>query len=578
MQSSDSDTRQPSRSWTLLDLARLVPALVLFGATAVATVSHVPAVSATVPTPVTIDFTVSNRTYNATPAATITGCTVMNAANTAVIVDTVGCSYTLATAAFASANAGTWSVTGSGFTLTGGHAYRYTIQTIAPSSGTISQAPLTVTAVFNNKTADGDTSAATLPSVSGTIYGSDTPAFIEAYDTSAAGSGKTLTPSGIVNDGNVGANYAYTFNAISTGNIRPAPAAAMTFSAQPIDTQVSTPIYDACAPATSGTNPCALSTAANPSTPVKVLVVDAYGNRAGPGAPGDDGSVAAISVTIRNNTAAGALLGTASTSNGTAAFGDQLVIGTTGPTHLYASTTAGSAPHVTSSQILISSLLKACVGTVCVNQANGSSGAKAYGTIVGQVNFYGASTNVLFTTGFSSPSDTTGKCGVNSSSSSTGTIGDSIEQRISGYGIQTALPAETQVLVIPIKTLQAAGVSSRNASVFNVCLGAVNLNSRFAPSAPWKASNGHGGLVNAVGARDDPSDPTSLFRYWGVPAACGTPGLSTTDPCVTLKTKNANELSQALGGISVSSFFKNSDIAIVIRQPNPWDGKGGVYS
>ena len=52
----------------------------------------------------------------------------------------------------------------------------------------------------------------------------DTANFIETYDNPAAGTGKTLTPTGTVNDGNGGANYAYTFANNTTGVINAAAA------------------------------------------------------------------------------------------------------------------------------------------------------------------------------------------------------------------------------------------------------------------------------------------------------------------------------------------------------------------
>jgi hypothetical protein len=58
----------------------------------------------------------------------------------------------------------------------------------------------------------------------------DTPNFLETYDTPGAGSGKTLTPSGSVSDGNGGHNYAYTFTPSSTGFIN---QAATSVSLQP---------------------------------------------------------------------------------------------------------------------------------------------------------------------------------------------------------------------------------------------------------------------------------------------------------------------------------------------------------
>ena len=71
---------------------------------------------------------------------------------------------------------------------------------------------LTVTAATNTKAYDGTTSAAAIPTItSGSLQGSDTANFTETYDTKNVGTGKTLTPSGTVNDGNGGNNYTYTF-------------------------------------------------------------------------------------------------------------------------------------------------------------------------------------------------------------------------------------------------------------------------------------------------------------------------------------------------------------------------------
>src|SRR5204863_4857513 len=53
----------------------------------------------------------------------------------------------------------------------------------------------------------------------GAVQGSDTGNFSETYNTKNAGSGKTLTPSGTVSDGNSGNNYSYTFVTNTTGVI-----------------------------------------------------------------------------------------------------------------------------------------------------------------------------------------------------------------------------------------------------------------------------------------------------------------------------------------------------------------------
>src|SRR5207244_1548934 len=78
---------------------------------------------------------------------------------------------------------------------------------------------ITVTAQTNTKTYDATTSAAATPTVTGALAAGDTANFSETYDTKNVGSGKTLTPSGTVTDGNSGNNYSYTFVASSNGTI-----------------------------------------------------------------------------------------------------------------------------------------------------------------------------------------------------------------------------------------------------------------------------------------------------------------------------------------------------------------------
>jgi hypothetical protein len=76
-----------------------------------------------------------------------------------------------------------------------------------------------VTAVPNTKTYDGTTSAATTPTVTGSIQTGDGATWTETYDTKNAGTGKTLTPAGTVSDGNGGANYIVTFASNTNGVI-----------------------------------------------------------------------------------------------------------------------------------------------------------------------------------------------------------------------------------------------------------------------------------------------------------------------------------------------------------------------
>ena len=88
---------------------------------------------------------------------------------------------------------------------------------------TITARPITITAVQNTKVYDGTTSSSATPSVtSGSIVTGDVAAFTQTFDTKDVGTGKTLTPAGVVNDDNSGLNYTYTFNPVTNGVINPA--------------------------------------------------------------------------------------------------------------------------------------------------------------------------------------------------------------------------------------------------------------------------------------------------------------------------------------------------------------------
>jgi hypothetical protein len=101
---------------------------------------------------------------------------------------------------------------------------------------TVSAIRLTVTAVVAAKRYDGTTTALTyggaaaVPIITlGALAGGDTANFTEAYATAgnaaAVTSQVTLIPSGVVTDGNGGANYNVTFVTLSTGVILPSATA-----------------------------------------------------------------------------------------------------------------------------------------------------------------------------------------------------------------------------------------------------------------------------------------------------------------------------------------------------------------
>ncbi|MFD0779421.1 YDG domain-containing protein [Flavobacterium myungsuense] len=114
------------------------------------------------------------------------------------------------------------AVTVSGLTLSGANASGYTLPTnqIPGLMGDITVRPIVVTANTNTKTFDNFATSAALPTItSGVLQGTDTFGFIQTYDNKNAGTNKTLTPSGNVNDGNSGNNYAVTFVENNTGVI-----------------------------------------------------------------------------------------------------------------------------------------------------------------------------------------------------------------------------------------------------------------------------------------------------------------------------------------------------------------------
>jgi hypothetical protein len=168
------------------------------------------------PATVTPSITASNKTYDGTTTASVTGSLSGVISGDAVSLKTP------ITANFASKNAGTGiTVTATGLSLTGSSAANYALSsTTATTTGAITARAITVTAASNTKVYDGKTSAAATPTItSGSLASGDTANFIETYNTPNGGTGKTLTPSGAVNDGNGGNNYAVTFVSNTTGVI-----------------------------------------------------------------------------------------------------------------------------------------------------------------------------------------------------------------------------------------------------------------------------------------------------------------------------------------------------------------------
>jgi hypothetical protein len=118
-------------------------------------------------------------------------------------------------------NSKTLSATGSVTDGNSGNNYAVTFQ---PNTGVILARGITVTATSDNRVYDGTTNSSAIPSITtGSLAAGDTPGFSQSFDTKHAGTGKTLTPTGAVNDGNGGNDYAVAFAPVTTGVIQQKP-------------------------------------------------------------------------------------------------------------------------------------------------------------------------------------------------------------------------------------------------------------------------------------------------------------------------------------------------------------------
>ena len=132
---------------------------------------------------------------------------------------------------FNNKNVGTGkTLTASGVVVDGNSGNNYAVSFVTNTTGVITARAITVTAQTDTKGYDGTTTSAGVPLItSGTLAAGDTSGFLETFDTKNVGTGKTLTASGAVVDGNSGNNYAVSFVTDTTGVIT---ARAITVTAQ----------------------------------------------------------------------------------------------------------------------------------------------------------------------------------------------------------------------------------------------------------------------------------------------------------------------------------------------------------
>jgi hypothetical protein len=167
------------------------------------------------PRPLTVTAHGVDKQYDGTAMATVT------LSDDRLAGDAFTDSYT--SASFIDKNAASGkSVSVSGISISGTDAGNYSFNTTASTAASISQRPITVTAVMDTKIYDGTTTSAGVPTVSAPgIATGDAANFTQAFDSKNAGP-RTLMPAGSVSDSDGGNNYAVTFMNAS-GTISPRP-------------------------------------------------------------------------------------------------------------------------------------------------------------------------------------------------------------------------------------------------------------------------------------------------------------------------------------------------------------------
>ncbi|MFH1482011.1 MAG: MBG domain-containing protein [Patescibacteria group bacterium] len=120
-----------------------------------------------------------------------------------------GDSFTGTLSRAAGKNVGTYAIAQNTLTLTAGDNYNLTY---VGANLTISKRAITITATTDTKPYDSTiTSTATSTMTSGTLANSETATWTQTFDDKNVGTGRTLTPTGSVADGNDGKNYEMTF-------------------------------------------------------------------------------------------------------------------------------------------------------------------------------------------------------------------------------------------------------------------------------------------------------------------------------------------------------------------------------
>lgn len=114
------------------------------------------------------------------------------------------------------------ALTPAGVVNDGNSGLNYSYNFVSNNTGEIAKLPITITAAADTKTYNGTSASSGHPTLSaGTplVVGDIEPIWTQTFDNKNVGTGKILTPAGLVSDGNNGANYSYNFVSDSTGEI-----------------------------------------------------------------------------------------------------------------------------------------------------------------------------------------------------------------------------------------------------------------------------------------------------------------------------------------------------------------------
>jgi hypothetical protein len=180
------------------------------------------------PAPVTPRITAASKTYDGTTVATLTSQVPLGV----LASDTGNVSLTVNAANFDTPNAGTGkTVTATGLGLNGSAAANYTLGTMTSATATADITPASVTPQITaaSKTYDGTTAATLTSQVPLGVLASDATTVslnvaAANFDTPNAGTGKTVTATGLGLNGSAAANYTLgtTTSATASADITPA--------------------------------------------------------------------------------------------------------------------------------------------------------------------------------------------------------------------------------------------------------------------------------------------------------------------------------------------------------------------